>query len=219
MKIKTPVIMVNFKTYEEGTGDKAVKLAKVCEKYNAVCAVQAADISRVARAINTAVIAQHVDNIGFGKNTGSILPQSIRESGAVGTLINHSEKRLKIEVIEDIVKICKELELYSIVCAKKASEAEQIASLKPDFIAIELPKLIGGIISISKAEPELIKHDVEIVKKINKKISVLCGAGIHTREDVKRALELGADGVLVARGVVKARNPEEVLKHLVKGLG
>lgn len=219
MEIKTPIIIVNFKTYEQATGDKAVKLAKICEKYNAVCAVQAADIYRVARAINTGVIAQHVDNVSFGKNTGSLLPQSIKEAGAVGTLINHSEKRLKAEVIEDIINICKKLELYSIVCAKKTSEAEQIVKFKPDFIAIEPPKLIGGIIPVSKAEPELIMHAVEAVRSINKNIPVLCGAGIHTKDDVKKALELGAKGVLVASGVVKAKNPEEALRDLVKGLG
>ncbi len=219
MDIKTPVIIVNFKAYEKGTGEKALKLARICEKYRAVCAVQAADIRLIARAVSTPVIAQHIDSIDYGKNTGSILPQSIKEAGAVGTLINHSEKRLKPEVIEEIIKICNKLQLYSVVCARKPDETELMAGFKPDFIAIEPPQLIGGDISVSQAEPGIIKDSVEAVKRIDSKIHVLCGAGIHTREDVKKAIELGAKGILVANAVVEAKKPGDVLRELVKGLG
>jgi triosephosphate isomerase len=46
-------------------------------------------------------------------------------------------------------------------------------------------------------------------------VRVLAGAGISTGDCVKKAIELGADGVLLASGVVKAKNPEEVLFDLV----
>lgn len=219
MDIKTPVIIINFKTYEQGTGDNAVKLAKICEKYGVVCAVQAPDIARITRVINTPVIAQHIDNVGYGKHTGSIFPHAVKEAGAIGTLINHSEKRLRINIIEDTIKICKKLELYSIVCAKNPKEAQKIAKLKPDFITIEPPKLIGGKISVSQAKPELITQSVKAVAKVSKNIPVLCGAGIHTKQDVETALKLGAKGIIVASGVVKAKDSEKVLKELVEGLG
>jgi triosephosphate isomerase len=43
---------------------------------------------------------------------------------------------------------------------------------------------------------------------------VLAGAGISTTEDIEKALQLGADGVLVASGVAKADNPAEKLSKL-----
>jgi len=95
---------------------------------------------------------------------------------------------------------------------------KKIAELGPDFIAVEPPELIGGKISVSDAKPEVISDSVKAVKSINNKIKVLCGAGIHNKEDVKKAVDLGADGILVSSGIVKARNQEAALKDLVNGL-
>ena len=49
-------------------------------------------------------------------------------------------------------------------------------------------------------------------------IPVLCGAGVKTRADVEKAMELGAAGILLASGVVKAEDPGAVLTELVRGL-
>jgi triosephosphate isomerase len=46
-------------------------------------------------------------------------------------------------------------------------------------------------------------------------VPVLCGAGVKTGKDVRRALELGAKGVLLASGVVKAKDPRKALQDLV----
>jgi triosephosphate isomerase len=51
------------------------------------------------------------------------------------------------------------------------------------------------------------------------KIPVLCGAGVKNGEDVRKAKELGAKGILVASGVVKAENPEEAIRDLLEGFG
>jgi triosephosphate isomerase len=42
-------------------------------------------------------------------------------------------------------------------------------------------------------------------------MTILCGAGISTAEDVSIALKLGTQGVLVASGIVKAKDPYSVL--------
>jgi len=47
---------------------------------------------------------------------------------------------------------------------------------------------------------------------------VLCGVGVTNGVDVKAAIELGADGVLLASGVVKAKDPRGALLDLVTGL-
>jgi len=96
-------------------------------------------------------------------------------------------------------------------------DAEKIAYLNPDFIAVEPPELIGGTVSVSDAKPEIISSSVKAVKLINNKIKVLCGAGIHNKDDVKKAIKLGAEGVLVASGIVKAENQKTALRDLVNG--
>jgi len=84
----------------------------------------------------------------------------------------------------------------------------------PDMIAVEPPELIGTGISISKARPELITESLKQIRKVNRSVKVLCGAGVTTAEDVSKALELGSEGVLVASGVVKSKDPSAILQSM-----
>jgi triosephosphate isomerase len=223
--LKKPLIIVNCKTYKEASGANAIKLAKICEhvalerKANIAIAVQAVDIARVVAATSIPVLAQHVDGVEFGAHTGAILPQALKDLGAAGSLINHSEWRIPLKNIDASIKMCDKVGLDVIACADTPENAKQIAALKPAFIAIEPPELIGGKISVSVAKPEVIMETVHAVQmnKI-KSVPVLCGAGIHTTQDVKRACELGSVGILLASGVVLAKDPEKALHALVDGL-
>ncbi|PIZ52241.1 triose-phosphate isomerase, partial [Candidatus Woesearchaeota archaeon CG_4_10_14_0_2_um_filter_33_10] len=181
-------------------------------------AVQSTDIYKISKIVSIPVLSQHIDAIDFGKNTGFLLPESIKQAGAEATLLNHSEHRLDFELLKIFIERAKQAGLKTIVCAKDVEDAKKIAGLSPDFIAVEPPELIGGKISVSEAKPEVISDSVKAIKSINKKIKVLCGAGIHNKDDVKKAVKLGADGILVASGIVKAGNQEAALKDLVDGL-
>jgi len=227
MGIKTPIIIVNFKTYEEATAERAFKLAKLCEfvsfEYglNISVAPQFTDIKPIAGEIEIPVFSQHVDPIDpieSGKYTGHISPLSIKEAGAIGTLINHSERRLDLEKIRKCVDLAKKYGLISVCCSESVDESKEIAKFNPDFIAYEPPELIGTGISVSQTKPEVVKKIVDEVKTINPDIKILCGAGISNGEDVKRALELGTVGVIPASGVVKATNPEDVLVDFAEAI-
>ena len=223
MKIRTPVVMVNVKTYESATGEKAVELAKICEKVSKdsgveiACAVQIPDIYRVANAVEIPILSEHIDPIVYGSNTGYILPEAVKEAGAVGTLINHSEHTMILKDIDAAIRRAKEVGLETVVCSNNITTSMAIAALNPDFVAVEPPELIGGDISVTTANPEIVSGTADAVRKINKEIKVLTGAGVKTGKDVKKAIELGTDGVLLASGVTKAKNVEEVLYDLVSG--
>ena len=223
-KIRLPFILVNFKTYIEATGRKALELAKKAEKASLeteVCigvAPQFVDIRMIAEEVSIPVFAQHIDPIKPGRCTGFILPEAIREAGAVGTIINHSEKQLKLSEIELAVERAHECDLTSLVCIGSHRLARRIASFNPDMIAVEPPELIATGIAVSKAKPEVVTKTVEAVKGVNPKIVVLCGAGIVRGEDVAAALRLGTEGVLVASGVVKAKNPYKVLLEFAEAI-
>ncbi len=217
--LKTPIIIVNFKTYRSATGERAVSLAKKCEKVSLetkasiAIAVSVPDIYHISKAVSIPVLSEHIDDIEYDSHTGGILAEDVKENGAIGTLLNHSEKRIATDVIERSIKRAKEAGLITVVCVENADEGKKISSFEPDFIAVEPPELIGGEVSVSTAQPGLIKESVEKIGR-----NVLVGAGVKTAEDVKKALELGAAGVLVASGVTKADDPEKALKELVKGL-
>jgi len=218
------IVVINFKTYAEATGERAVKLAKICEKVakktntDVVVAVQNVDLFRVSGAVSIPVFAEHIDPVNYGANTGKALPEGVVENGASGVLINHSEDPTRLSDIHADIKRAHGLGLKTIVCAPTAESSEAIAALDPDFIAVEPPELIGGDISVSKAKPGLIMDTVKLVRRVNKRVPVLCGAGIKNYQDVRIAVRLGCEGILVASGVTKAKNPEAALLDLIKGL-
>jgi len=224
LKVRTPIILVNFKTYPEATGRKAVKLAKTAEKISLeteVCisvAPQIVDIPSIVNAVSVPVFAQHIDPIAPGNFTGHILPESIREAGAIGTLINHSERRLKLADIDATITRARESDLLSVVCTNNAAVSAAAAALKPNMIAVEPPELIGTGIPVSKAKPEVVSGTVDLVKRINPDVVILCGAGITRGDDVAAALRLGTEGVLVASGIVKAKDPYKVLLEFAESI-
>jgi triosephosphate isomerase (TIM) len=213
---KIKMIFVNFKTYQQGTGKASLALAKVCQEtekmtgIKIIPVVQAADIFRLSSQ-GLSVWAQHVDRVDFGPYTGQILSKGILEAGAKGVVLNHSEKKLSFKETKSILRGLKSLQ--SLVCAESIEEGQQLAELKPDFLAYEPPELIGGKISVSQARPEIIHEFVDKIRDI----PVLVGAGIHQGKDVQKALSLGAKGILVSSGVALARNPQKELLNLAEG--
>lgn len=215
-------MIVNFKTYLEATGKNAVELAKKAEKVSRETGIyigvapQIADLRSVAEAVEIPVFAQHVDSIKPGSYTGHVLAESVKEAGAAGTLINHSERQLKLADVDETVKIARKKGLISVVCANNPSISAAVASLKPDMVAIEPPELIGTGIPVSKAQPEVVSGTVGLVREVNEKVIILCGAGISHGEDVTAALKLGTQGVLVASGIVKAKDPYEIIREFAE---
>ena len=213
-----PIWITNLKNYETSTGANALTMAKIHDKVaketgaSIGIAVNAIDLYRVAKEVSIPVFAQHVDPIDYGKGTGHILPQAVKKAGAIGTLLNHSERRLDPNVLEDSVACAQKATLFRIVCAENPEEIEKLAPLQPDCLAFEPPELIGSTgASVANSKPQSIADSVAV----SGGIPVLVGAGINSVEDVKVSLELGAQGFLVATAITKADDPEAALREFV----
>ncbi len=222
--MRLPAIVLNFKTYPEILGKRGWDLATACDKIaqetgaSIVIAPPMADVAHVARIVHLPVFGQHVDAVEAGQRTGWVPPEALLEAGAAGTLINHSERKVAWEEMAKVIPRCRALGLEVIACADDLAEAETLAKLTPDYIAIEPPELIGGDVSVTNAKPEIVASAVDRIRAANPKVGVLCGAGVKTRKDVAKALELGTTGVLLASGVVKAKDPVGALRDLARGL-
>lgn len=217
-----PAIIVNFKVYTEVEGDNALRIALDCQTVaeesgiNIVACPPMTELSRVARAVRIPVLAQSADPKPPGSHTGWVTPEMIRQSGAMGTLVNHSEHRLDYDDIAKVVERSRKAGILTCVCADTAEATGRMALLVPDMVAVEPPELIGGDVSVTDARPEIVTDAVSAARRsVDAKVPVLCGAGVKTGKDVKRALELGAKGVLLASGVVKSKDPRKSLRDLV----
>jgi len=216
------LILINFKAYAEASGKKGLQLAKVAEKlskeYGVTIAVapQLTDLMFIAQQVDIPVFSQHVDDVSPGSHTGHVTLEAVKDAGAIGTMVNHSERRVRADQIDVVVKRARQLNLVTVVCTNTPEVTAAMAALGPDMVAIEPPELIGTGIPVSKAKPEVVTSSVDLVKKINPNVKVLCGAGITTGDDVAAALRLGTVGVLLASGVVKAKDWEKAILDLIR---
>jgi triosephosphate isomerase (TIM) len=167
------------------------------------------------------ILSQHLDDAFPGAFTGFSVPEIARSFGAVGSILNHSEHRLSETEIESLVSRLRKLEMLSLVCAKDDLEVGKFAKFNPDFIAVEPPELIGSGKAVSKERPEIIQGSRSALEKNRLSYSftkLLCGAGIADGIDARTSVELGAEGILVASGVIKAQDIEKKIRELAQGL-
>ena len=218
-----PLIVVNFKTYATAMGQKAVELAQAMERASnehvrMVAVVSAFDLHAVKLAAPTLEVwSQHLDPVGQGSFTGWLQPENAIERGAKGTIINHAEHKVDMNHVKALMEQLPD-EFPICACAADVEEAHRLAELGPTFIAVEPPELIGGDISVTTADPAIVTDTVAAVRNINSNVRVLCGAGVKDGKDVRTAVELGANAVLLASGVPKASDVDAVLADLVAGL-
>ena len=217
-----PLVVVNFKTYQTAHGASAESLARAMSSIETearmIAVVSAFDLSAVVSAApDLEVWCQHLDPVGFGSNTGWLHPATAIERGASGTLVNHAEHKVSLEHVAMLLEQVPEgFEVCA--CAADVKEAIALAALAPDFVAVEPPELIGGDVSVTSADPEIVSGTARAVRDVSASVGILCGAGVKSGSDVSKAIELGTSGVLLASGVTKSADPVASLKDLISML-
>ncbi|ARM76030.1 triose-phosphate isomerase [Acidianus manzaensis] len=220
--MKKPILIINFKAYDNAFGKKGIDIAKKIEKISieysteVTLSVPATMISTLSQEVSLPIYAQHIDDVDLGAHTGAITAEMIKEAGAKGSLLNHSEKRIRLDQIHNALTKMKKLGLESVVCIDRYELVNPIGLLQPDSILIEPPELIGSGISVSKAKPEVITKAVDEIKK-TPSVYLIAGAGISNGDDVYTAIKLGSAGIGVASAVMKAKEPEKVVEEFIKG--
>jgi triosephosphate isomerase len=217
------MIFINFKTYEKGSGQNAIRLTRILEEVASetqtkiIPVVQIIDAEMVVDATRLEVWVQHVDPVSYGAHTGWTLPEEVVRAGIRGVFLNHSEHKFKDwDALVKAVARCKEVDLKTLVFADSLDELKKGLELKPTFISYEPPELVGSTeTSVAQAKPEIIEKASKLTNEAG--VPLIVGAGIHSLDDVKTSLKLGASGVAVATDVVKAEDPKKELLELVEG--
>lgn len=208
------MIIVNFKTYKEACGENAVKLAEICYQVSKesnveiIIGLQAADIYRVSSQVDIPVFGQHIDAIEPGKNTGFTTAFALKNAGAKGIFLNHSEHPIAdFEQLKQSVDIARNEGLKILIFTKDLQQAKKIDGLKPDYLALEEPSLV------SKTAMTHYPKFLKVIKDFSRQIKSLpiLGAGIRTKEDVKAGLSLGIKGIAFASEFIRAENKHQLL--------
>ena len=221
---KKPLIVINYKAYPSSFGSKGLQIAKAAERVYKelggnvliIVAPPATELRYLSEYTEVPVFAQHADPVNLGANTGYLPLEVLKDAGASGVILNHSEHKLRLSEIEFNVEKARKLGLVALICADTPKAAGAIAMLNPNIIAVEPPELIGTGIAVSKAKPEVITDTVKIIRQVNKKVTILTGAGISKAEDVRAAIRLGTTGVLVASAIMKAEDPVRIISEMAE---
>ena len=217
------LIIINCKNYLEVAGEKIIELSEIAKYISNSNNVQIMiappqnSLFYLSQFVKLPLICQHIDYEKIGATTGFIIPELAKSYGASGSLINHSEHRIEYEVIQNLVERLRQLNMTSIVCASSSQEVGKFARLHPDMIAIEPPELIGTGKAVSKVNPSIITESVKEAGKYSENIKVICGAGIVDKTDIKSAINLGSQGILLASGLIKSDAWKDKLIELCAG--
>jgi triosephosphate isomerase len=217
------MIFVNYKTFEESSGPKALALTKILEEaahesqVKIIPVIQIIDAESVVSGTTLEVWIQHVDPVSYGAHTGWTLPEEAARIGVSGVFLNHSEHKFdNFDALRTANEKSMSANLKTLVFAGSLDELKKITALAPTYVAYEPPELVGSTtISVAEAQPEIISQATEIAKSAG--LPLIVGAGIHSLNDVKKSLELGAVGVAVATDIVKAVDPKKELMDLIEG--
>ncbi len=198
-------LIINYKAYREGIDsgiEIAIEARHASEKFGVDIIVAVPFTLCKGAAKITRAISQSIDPVDPGASTGHVGWYEIKKSGCLGSLINHAEKRTSMDDVKRAVGMCKENGLLSFVCVRDQKEADEVLKLEPSAVAYEPASFIGSGVSVSGAEPETVS---EFCKRVHLHGSplALVGAGVSNAEDVRKCMELGSDGVLVASAVMK----------------
>ena len=211
-------VLVNLKAYpcEPVAVAEAARAVADNTGVHIAVAPQAAHLAAVADT-GVETWAQDVSPVEHGSHTGSTLAEAAADTGASGTLLNHSERRRRLADIDGSLRAAERAGLETVVCANNPRQIAAAAALEPDAVAVEPPELIGTGTPVSKADPDVVTDSVDAAAAVGD-VPVLCGAGISTGDDLAAAADLGAEGVLLASGVAKADDPQVALESLVDPL-
>ena len=223
VELSPPIFEIGLKGHAYGA--KAIELARAADRISKAYEVQIifdpqhVDIRSIAEETdNLLVFAQHMDPVEPGRGAGAVLPEALKEAGAVGTLLNHAERRITLSEIARAIGRADEVGLLTMVCADSPEEAAAIAHLGPNMILAEPPELIGTGKPVGEAKKEFISKAKGMVNSINPGIIVFGSAGIRTADDVAEVIRLGADGTGSTSGILKAKDPVRMMEEMIMAL-
>ncbi|MBE5729671.1 triose-phosphate isomerase [Candidatus Parvarchaeota archaeon] len=222
------VLLINYKAYKEAftKGVDIANAAAEVSKETGVDVIVAPPFTMLKETKDLVkTIAQGVDEVDPGAFTAHITWFELKQSGVAGTLLNHSEKRytyskggeIAYDKLQQAIEKCKAAGLETYVCVENLEEARKVAAMEPTAVAYEPPELIGGNISVTSAHPDIVKEFSDLIKK-NSSSLPLIGAGVKRAEDAKKSVELGAEGVLVASGIILANDFKAEIRNLASAM-
>jgi triosephosphate isomerase len=200
-------------------GETMVELARAIDEsairhdVDVILTVGYTDIKPVAdNTQRVKVFAPHMDPLAIGAGSGAVLAEAIKEAGAVGVQLNHCEKPLSMETLEQTIKRANEVGLATMVCADSVEDVKTIAAMGPTVLVAEPTELIG---TSTTSDESYVRETIAAVQAINPNVMVLQAAGISTGQDVYNVISQGAQATGCSSGIAKASDPAAMAEEMI----
>jgi triosephosphate isomerase len=221
--LRPPIFEIGLKGYL--WGEAALRLAREADRAAAELDVtvvfdpQAVDIPAVAEATeHLLVFAQHMDGVQPGRGQGAMLPEALKAAGAVGAMLNHTERPMTLAAIDAAIRRGREVGLLTLVATDSPEQGAAIARLGPDIVLAEPPELIGGERSVATAMRDFVERTLELVGAVDPGIVVMSAAGIRTPADVTHMVELGVGATGTTSGITLAEDPVSQTRAMLRAM-
>lgn len=220
MKIRTPFLVVNPKSYLYGK--RSLDLALAADKIAKETGIEMfftcpfADIRYISEnTTNVIVTAQHMEALRPGRGMGHVLPESLKEAGAKAVFLNHAENPMTVAELSKTIERARELDIKTIVCADSVSEAVALSKFNPDIILAEPTELIG---TGKTADNSYVIETTEKIRDMSPNTLVMIASGVTTAEDVYNVIKLGADGTGGTNGILGAPDPKKRIEEWAEAM-
>jgi triosephosphate isomerase len=217
--IRAPYFEIGTKNYV--WGDKVLEYAKAAdaaaEKYDidVLFITPVVEIRRIAENTrNLIILAPYMDTLRPGRGMADILPEAIKDAGAQGVVVNHSEKPMSLPAIKATIDRARELDMLVFACADTIAEAKAIAQLHPDIINPEPSELIGGA-GGGVSDMSYVKESIKVIKEIYPDIMVEQAAGITNGQQVYDFIMAGSEAAGAASGIMNAEDPIGMIYEMI----
>lgn len=218
--LKLPLFTVSPKTYL--LGDDSVAAAYLTDKiaegrnHSIFWTAPVPELCEVAKELKYAIpTAQHADLVGDGKGMGLTPLESLKNAGVQAVFLNHTAHPMAVDKLAATIDRARELEILTIVAADSVTEAKAIAAMDPDVILCEPSSLVG---TGHTSDDDYISDTIAAVRSVNPDIVIMEGAGIRCGADVRRLIELGAQGTGISSALAITDDKVALLTELFDAL-
>lgn len=214
---KAPFFETSVKNYIYGDAvydyAKAVDEAAIKYDIDAIFIAPYTEIRRIVE--NTSrifVFAPYMDTLRPGRGIADVLPEALKDAGAKGVMLNHSERPMSLRQIKETIDRANELGLITFACADSIQETKAIAQFQPDIINPEPSELIG---TNQASDMSYVVETLKVVKELYPDILVEQAAGITTGAQIYDFIMAGNDAAGSASGILNSSDPFKLLDEMM----
>lgn len=213
-------LIINFKSFHLYKGSNCIKLAKEIEQISkqnsfpiAICPPIHC-LSTIINEVDLPTFSQVVDPLLKGNFTAKMPIETLVDSGATGILLS-DDLSMSLKDSEFILRTARTLKLLTVFISTNVAISAAVSKLDPHGIAFSPPDYASDGTTVASSTLDPIENHIRRIKIENSRVFPICGAGIKTSADIKKAIELGSHGIMLDDQFLQSSDREKRISEFI----